>query len=304
MKNILVPIDFSACSYNAFDYACKLANATNIKQISLVHIIDEVQKKQENYKLTNRLFKHQKGEAKPSFEYLSVRDNNATTVLDEITELQLRLEEMVVKYALDAQTPDIQYINFDFYVQLGKTSDCITNLVAKQRFDLVVQGTKSGAYRLPSFSHSITADLVLQMYQPMLVVPEQVAFTVPKKIVFAMDYEKFDKRELYSLEAFAEQFDSELILLHFSPSKSYFTSEQFLTYRQLIVELQNYEKMRLELLESTNYMTKLNEFIERNQIDMLVMLSRKGYVDHPFAYDSFTRKVSLHTNIPLMVLHE
>ena len=66
-----------------------------------------------------------------------------------------------------------------------------------------------------------------------------------------------------------------------------------MTYRRLISGLQDYEKMRLVLLESNDYMTTLNEFIEEKQIDMLVMLSRKGYIDHPLAHNSFTKKVRL-----------
>ena len=122
------------------------------------------------------------------------------------------------------------------------------------------------------------------------------------KIVFAIDYEDYDGGTMYSLEAFADIFNAEAVLLHVNPDGSYFNVQHLENYKKTLYEIDNYDHLKFEFVGDPNIYTALENYIQENQSDIIAMKTRKSA--ETTSKESLTRKMVNHTAIPLLAFHE
>ncbi len=270
-KKILVPVDFSECSINALQYAVSLAKKMKGK-ILLIHSI--------NVPVTH-------GEI------------GAATIVSELSQ---GIEEDVNESFADLikKVPAIREVPYDTIIKSSFITDAVHSVSQSTGIDMIVMGTK-GAHGLEEMvMGSNTYSVIRDINIPVVAVPENASFKSVQRIVFASDYKKTAMESLEPLLAFARAFGSEIHVLHVSRGKE-ISSEEMDEAKKFERYLKNV-RHHYHFIEDDDLEKSIGEYVEKNKIDMISLMPRKHTVFEQIFGKTYSRKIILHTDMPLLAL--
>lgn len=270
MKKILVPTDYSDQARNAVEHAAQYAKAFNAG-IYLFHAF------------------HVPVPTMESTILLSLED------IETENEQRLKNEVTAVKNRHDL--PSIEPI-----CKVGFAEESIISTCSEKKCDLIIMGS-DGATGLQEFLIGTnTAGVIEKTQCPILVVPNESAFKVPKNIVFAYDYHDIPSRqELDLLFQIVEKFGSSIQILHIDQPDE----ETDLKKAASGVKVDHlFEGIKHEMffMQNDDVEEAILDFVKQKESDMVVMMPHKhGFFSRLF-HTSSTVKMSFHTNVPLLCL--
>lgn len=274
MKNILVPTDFSDRAENAALYAAALAKQFNATLI-LAH----------GYRMPH-------ADATMVERTGSAMEGRSSVDLDELVDILHRKEGL----------EDLRIETFHVYATV---TEVLEEALEKFEVDLIVMGTK-GSGGLNSIFGSNTAAAILQIKCPMLVIPENAQFSATKNILLATDYQMRAKDEtLRPLAQIAKAFESKVNVLTVNEEEDYEAFTEALEhlaneYKDAIGAAQ-YEQHHIHDLSVEE---GIEDFVTAHSVDLLVMVTHdRGFFSRLMNH-SHTKRMALHTEIPMLALHE
>ena len=273
MKLIIAPTDFSAISDNAIKYATDMANAMGCS-LMLVNI----------YQLPI------------SFSEVPL----VTISLDEIRKIS---EEKLVELKQNLETITDGKIKIYTESKLGEVGEEITKLTDTLSPFAIIMGTRgtTGAGRF--FMGSNTISVISKVGVPVFVIPPGVRFKPFRKIGLATDLrEVVDHTPVAKIRELVQFFNAELHVLnvdyhrkHFTPS----TPEETMHMDSLLAGM----NPLYDFIENKNIDEGLNDFAEKNDLDLVITLPKKHSMLERFFEKSITRELIHETHIPIMCIH-
>jgi len=276
MKTILVPTDFSPNANKALNYAAELAILSRAT-IIIIHITD----------LTHAAM-------------------NENVILPASIDKDIIHEANRELKVLAGITKDITggLVNYQLYN--GFVPDAIQYAAKENKADLIVMGTLGNAGIREKLFGSITAKVISHADIPVLAVPLLYEWTPAKKILLAINNFKESLGVLEPLTWMAS-------LLKATVQISIFTNENEATAVDLLqnkrdIELfcRNLKQEQPELnIEPTpiygqNFEEAIKSHIAKHHSDILVMITHKRNFIVSIFNKSMTKKMSYHTDIPLL----
>ncbi|WP_430402766.1 universal stress protein [Fluviicola sp.] len=273
-KKMLIPVDFSEISNNALEYAIQLAKKTN-SALHLLHAYDL------------QVFMYDPTQVSPA-EY------------DREKEILHELEKL--KKAILLKNPGLTVVH---HATLGVPVDEINAYSKKERIDLIVIGTQGAGYIQERILGSTTSLLIRSAKTPVIVIDKEVKFKNPKQIVLAADFQKTDhKKVLEPLKDLAKLYNSHICVLNVYPHVQLLPSlEEIPEGFRLDYYLKGIEHTFFSL-ESNQIVQSINQFITDHDIDMVAMIARKHSFFSRLFREPLTTKMSFHSRVPLLVLHD
>ena len=225
MKNILVPTDFSQCSANAYNYATMLAEHTGAT-IHLFYALD-----------------------------ISFNSGDSQGTRGDVQFMMQLLK--LTKARMNKLRKGSAFKNFKVneVVVMGSLTEKITEIIRKNKIDMVVMGTHGTSGMQQSFVGSNSEKVVRNADIPVLTVRDAVKNPMIKKIIFATDFSYETKIVLRSICAIAEMFDAELILA------KVVTQNDFETTHETELQIEDLRKKS----KMFNYSTKIYYAHSREQ---------------------------------------
>jgi len=279
MKNILFPTDFSPNANNALNFAVEIARKVNGNLI-LFHAYS-VQLIDPNM---------------PAEIYLSAYQEEEKTAKENLEKLSGR----IIEANKDASGKSL--FATDAIVTQGLVVDEVLSMIDEYKIDIVVMGTHGASGITELILGSNTASIIEKSPAPVLAIPHNADYKDLKNIVYAYDDIKSGLPSFRKLLEFAEIYDSDITLLHIIESSSN-TAELNKQEFEKIKQSVSYSKIRLELVKEENILEGINDYVNSNNVDMLVMaVKKKSLLDKIFSR-SLTKKMAYHTKIPLLALH-
>jgi len=274
MKTILVPTDFSDNAMNAINYSAEIALFTKAK-IILFHAfhIPTI----------------------PSdVPYVMPFDEIEKDALNALTKTK---ENIIHKYG--------KGLAIDCKATMGFAVDEINEMIHKLKIDLVIMGMNGGGYLSEKIVGSITTSLIRKAKCPVIAIGEHVKFKSIKKIVLACDYKKIDDISILEpLKEFIKLFKSHLYILNVnSEPGSMSSSEKSLGGAQLEHSFKELDHS-FNFIENENIVDGINQFVDANNVDMIVMIPRKHTWIENLFQERNTKHMAFHSHIPLLALHE
>ncbi|MCG8319577.1 MAG: universal stress protein [Cytophagales bacterium] len=273
INNILVPIDFSECSLNALRYALTMAKDFKAK-ITVIN----------GYKIP-----------------IPAADINYTfdpSIYDDYE------KEMKEKFSLlPGKIPELNMVEVEYKVEMAFPVEAVEQEISEKRIDLVVMGTKGASNLAEVVIGSNTFHVAKRATCPVLAIPENIKSRKINNIAIAVDLNHENKDlPLRMLIKIAEQYNAAVHFLHVSDKPSEIPYEQaweVLAYKKEFSDIENY----FHFIENKNIEEGINDYLDHNDIDMLVLLPKK----HPFFEKLFKRSVTrtmlLHAKIPLLTIN-
>lgn len=278
MKTILIPTDFSEDSWNALAYAVGMFRDKPCHWY-IVHV----------------------GNLRQS----SVKGNSFTLPSGPIvSSIKEKFDYLFQRIAQLTINPKHHFIALQDY---GNFVHVLRKTVEEKKIDLIVMGTKGASGIKETVVGSNTGDVITKVPCNLLVIPEKARLGIPVEIAFPTDYNIFYSHPI--LQTISEILDinkANLQVMHVSSRQKSLNplQKKNKAYLEDYLEELFAKSHSFHTLKGKNVKTAIETFTKTENIDMVVMVAKNLNFLQQLFFDSTIEKLSFHTTVPLMVLHE
>lgn len=287
MFKILVPVDLSEASKNACAYVMQLAAKLPQSQVLLLHSF---------------------------YDYLADADTTVPATEDiaaseAITERVLYRNETEAQEQFDALYHELKASATASQVQLehefvyGLAEEKIEEEVQRYRPDLLVLGTKGESDFMRSFFGTVTTKLVEDMRVPVLTVPQQYTGAAPAKALYATNFDKTDAHAISLVHNLLQPFKASLSCIHISDDDAEENQEKLRALQEKLRASASADDIRFMLLEEDDVADALQDFVKREQVNLLALTTHERGTFSSIFKPSLTKKLVLEVAVPLLVFH-
>jgi len=272
MNTLLVPTDFSAVADNALNYALNMASRYHL-DVHLVHIVQ-----------------------------LPIPTLDNALYLNVPVDLQEPAkEQMILKISkINELWPSVRV---ESRVELGHFLDSLERYSEEIKPVAVVMGITGEGTALDKMIGSNTILTMRSIKEPLLVVPIKAAFKAVDKLCFACDLQDVtNSTPIFAIREFALRFNAEIHLLNVDFENRHFTAETPVQLEALNSMFGDLD-IKFHFIDNENVEEAIHDFIEREKMDMLVMLPKKHSFFEGLFRKSQTKEMLYHSHIPILALH-
>ncbi len=268
MKRILVPIDFSAVSRDAAEYAAQLALKLGAS-IELLHVVTLASS-------STKLMNWKKLED----EMIRTAQENAKEFLENFR----------------------HPVNLNYTQRSGyPTQDVIEEFVKEQGIDLIVIGTHGASGLKKTLVGSNAASVINASSVPVLAIPAGYAFKGIQNIVYATSMTNLD-HEVKALAAFARNFDSLITIVHISERHS--GKRDFSNLKSILGRMAAYDKLQFEVIENARIEDGVSQMVEDQKPDVLAMFTHELDTYEKIFGKGVTRNIAFEVKVPLLAYNK
>lgn len=277
MKKILVPLDFSETSDNAFVYALEMAKLLKAELV-LLHTFD---------------LPVVDSQALP-FSYATIYDTIELSNFDHFKEKLPQLRAIAAERNLD-------HIPLNHLLMDGDLLYNIKKVVADEGVNMVVMGTNGAEGWLDTFMGTNTGSVITQVDVPVLSIPAEAHFDKIETIAFTTRFRPKDIEALNKVLSYAKKFNAKVKCLYVKTSTSDVTGE---TIKRWQSHFDDEENLAFFIIPDEDVKATIEDFLTNQSIDLLAMLTYKRNFFAELFTSSTTQKLSYHLKTPMLVLHE
>lgn len=274
-KNILLPTDFSDNAWSAVVYALKL------------------------YKNEDCTF-HFINSCKAETSHMSTLSNKLQRVMQE-TAMKDLLELKRLARIADANEKH----NFEIILSTQTLLDAIDSAVKTRNIDMVVMGTKGASKAKEFFFGSNTVSVLKKIKTcPVLAVPDEYNFEIPKQIAFPTDYNKnYGDNVLEPLKAISALHHSKIRILHIQEEKK-LSDTQHANITRLAKSLAAFDHSFHWMPDYDKKASVIIDFVQELEINILVMVNHKHSFIENIINEPVVKTIGFQPVIPFLVVHE
>jgi nucleotide-binding universal stress UspA family protein len=273
MKNILVPVDFSAASHNAAKYAIALAKPFDAR-VTLINVIPPA---------------------------VIIDDSVLAFVMTTQAEILESHKELMDK-EIEALSGN-DWIKIKGIVEEGSTSEVIQQIAKLKETDIIVMGMK-GKGKSNSVFGSTTTKVIRKSVFPVFVIPEKAEFKPIDSVTFASDFDDEIGLDRYSLLVdLSEKFKSQIYVLNVQENDYVMSVSEVLGKMNTNEAFSNLSH-EFHTMKERNVEEGINKFIETYPTDILAMVAHQHNFFERMVGKVHTKEMSYQTKIPLLVLQD
>jgi nucleotide-binding universal stress UspA family protein len=269
MKTIIACTDFSQSSFNACRYAAMLAQTLHCK-LTLFNL----------------------------FEAPIIHSNMGLYGYPDDVNITKQDSSRKINGLTQKLLKEFPELNIDQFFTSGSFKSELRKFIKSHYIEAAVLGLESKHKFSKSIFGSNGTDLIGKIKTPVIIVPQSYKKHKLLKVVLAVDNsEKIHKTTLHDFESILLKTKCELELLHvrtedevFNPSKTDLTI--------------NKKKLPIISVLAKDLQDGIKRYCIKNQIDMVVAISKKHSVFYNFFIESISKKIAFVAKVPVMIIHE
>ncbi|MFK7810532.1 MAG: universal stress protein [Saprospiraceae bacterium] len=275
-RKILVPVDFSPASRSAYLYAREMAKIFNCL-VEVVH----------------------------AYRVPYAGETVAALVAEagEVSIRKDRLKKFINNYHEEGEGRTLTKVEVRIDIREGDSVPVILQKSKDEEVFLTIMGT-AGKHLMGEYILGSVASAVAQRAKsPVLLIPENVSYRSFHSILYASNFESAQPKMLNEITNFANLFRAAIHFVHVQkPDKAdVFSATQNAIFEQLFDDREPGFAFHMETVASKSVVKGLNEYAEKKDIDLIVLVNRQnGFLDS-ITEDSTTKKMALDIKYPLMV---
>lgn len=270
MKTILVPTDFSENSIDALRYARAILEHTGGKLI----IVSAYEKP----------FSSQSA-------IRSLRNKLQDTAEKKMEELRERLK---------SEPSDVP---FEAFVREKNVVELILEAADHFDVDMIVMGTKGASGVEEVLVGSNTAAVVEKAKQPVLAVPKNAIFFGFKRAAFATDLAEGSTEAADKLAALTAPFNTIIDLVTVFPPGDVARTKGIENLQASLQAKYGGREIHSFLVANESVRDGLFDHLAQHASEAMVMLTRRRTLFQKLFDRSFTKKLTMHSEVPILVLH-
>ncbi|MEM1318622.1 MAG: universal stress protein [Bacteroidota bacterium] len=273
-KTIVVPIDFSEASQNAYLYATKVARVTG-SSIALLHVIDD--------------------SIEEDTELLEAQYQELEYYMNTFASLHTKQQYSGVAIGLNVKT----------VIERGEVLTTILRYAQHPSNSMVIMGA-TGTHASVNNTLGRTAYAVAQQAESLvLLVPKTYRFLQLERILYVSDYESADEEIIKQIVCFSRKFYADLNFLHIDQHLTQPKDYQLIK-KQLFKQLPySGQKPSFKIGSAKNHsiIKGIEEYALRKDIDLIVLVNQeRNYLD-TIMKKSLAADIVEHIQLPVLVYH-
>src|SRR5258705_9680190 len=275
MKTIIIPTDFSPVATNALHYGIEMAKTIHASLL-LLHVYN-----------------------------IPVSYSEVPLMLVSVEELQKNAEDKLTE--LEKEVEHITSGSLKIYTEarLGNLTDELQDISDRVHPFAIVMGTTgtSGIEKVLFGSNTLT--VIRHLAWPVICVPPGKTFGPGiRKIGFACDFRDVVKETpAQPIKEFTKAFNAELHVLNVDYHNQHFKPEAREESLLLHTMLED-AKPEYHFIEHKDIEEGINEFAEKNNLDLVISIPKKHKLLEGLFKTSSTKQLVFHSQIPVMCVHE
>ena len=269
MKNILVPTDFSDSSLNAIQYALSLAKVFDA-EVSILHAFYPGKELNTGYMID------------PEIE---------TKRREKLNEL----EKSLVAAELEKKAQGVK-VKSKFVLGFP-----IEEIVAHSRSgnQIIVMGTTGASGVIGRLFGSVASNVVQQAECPVLLIPSKTEFDSFGNVMYASDLAMLDDQVERLFIPWIEKFSMKIHVVHVRSE-----NEEKKEYERKIFDNVHPDYLVRKDLVNDKVVAALNEYAEQEEIELLVLSTRRKSFWENLVHASITKEMALKPSLPILILHD
>jgi len=280
MKSILLPTDFSENSWNAIEYALNLLKNTRCN-FYLLHVsrLNNMVSNDTPYILTQDAIED---------IYLKPAKSKLKEILKRIS-IELPKNENHRFFTLT---------DYNFFIE------SIRSQITEKKIDMIVMGTKGASGLQEYIIGSNAGDVIKKVHCTTLVIPENAKYKNLGEIAFTTDFEMgYDIQTLQPISDILNIENSSLRIVHINKKNGKLNNSQK-SNKGLLEDYFEDFKPSFHFLTNKRVEDAIQCFVESRDIDMMVMVAKNLNYFQQILFHTRVEKISYHTDVPFLVLHE
>jgi nucleotide-binding universal stress UspA family protein len=171
--------------------------------------------------------------------------------------------------------------------------------------DLVIMGITGKSSLAQVFFGSNTLKMAETKVCPVLIVPESAPFVPIKNVMLTSDFKKtFNTTPSVPIKAFLDAFHPQLHIVNVDEDHFISLTEEYEKEKQDLKKLFADYKPEFYFMRLYDVDEALNLFAETRNIDMIIVVQKdKSFIER-FFKSSRTKKLTYHSKMPILVVHE
>jgi nucleotide-binding universal stress UspA family protein len=216
-------------------------------------------------------------------------ENSRKGLLNEVEQLKMDFKNAKFTYDLKSFCGDLKY--------------GIKDAIKNYDIDLVLMGTNGAKGLQKLFIGSNASGIIANIGKPLIIIPDNEVVKPFKNIVLALDHnDEIQVSILKGLKLISDFYHSKVIALTVIPIGS--TDEVSLNKKYLKMK----EKLdssvdSFELVEGSNIIDEIRNYISQNNVDMLAVIPHKLDSLQKFFHTSISKEIAMRAEIPMMAIH-
>ena len=274
MKTILCPIDFSASSFSALEFAARLGDKLSAS-IELLHVITE-----------------------KDFDAILSEEDAGKDLEKKIELIRTKMEKLEQQIKKDIS----KNLNLHYTIKEGNLISLIIETENELYIDLIVMGTKGVSDIAEAYFGSNTLQVIKESSCPVFCIPEGTSINDLTRLVYAYDYQKEDVYALKEVITLAANLNATVDVVHIN-------NEESKEHAKHVLEPDKDIRTYFDS-PGVNFVYKyykgsvhdgLNQYLRENKVDILALLKKKRNFIAEIFHKSITQYFAYYTDIPVLV---
>ncbi|MEM9920284.1 MAG: universal stress protein [Bacteroidota bacterium] len=277
MKTLLVPVDFSAASHNAYLYARGMAHTMDA-MLKVVHVFS--------------------GTFEPEAALI------LTAGMGRAASLQKQLDDFVQRFPEQQEGKLLTQLKVETEVIHGQTVASIVEQSKQADVEMVVIATTGQGDVIDRLLGSVSSAVAQKVERPVVLVPPSVQYQPYKRIMYASNLESTYEEAIQQLVQFNQIFNAAVHFVHVvEEGKIYEEISEEIFGRLFANNDPGFSFSLTSMYNSQSVLDALERYAEQNEMELLVLVNRqRGFLNNLLG-NSMTKEMSKYTTIPLMVFH-
>lgn len=280
MKKILVALDYSPASKNAFEYALLLAKELKAT-LTLLNVVLPISNTGDF--------------PREIIDFAKANEQHRATTL---------LKRLTTYYPdKDADKFIKHNIKVDYLVKEGIFAPTIIQTAEALDCDLIIAGTKPGHSFSKMVWGSTVQELIRKTTIPTLIIPENYTYQAVRTIALATALERKDAAAIMWLRQFAIGLKAKVDSFFISELPYDLSDALEEVWESTSLPLEKGQPTRVKVIRKVSFKAGVNYYLENYPADILAMFIPKRTFINQLFHISKTQKMALNTNIPLLIYH-
>lgn len=287
IRRILVPVDFSEYSKNACLYALDLANKLKT-DIKIFHVYYA-----------------------PIIDLVPITDAYSVQVDMDINlrEMEENARKKLVSFVNDIKTAagkrGMKDIKISYSLREGIIEDEVAAMARTYKPGIIVVGTKGKGEKQTEIIGSVVSRICDKSRVPVLAIPEKSEFTSESKVgnvVYATEFDDSDFIAIRRLMNILSPFDVNIYCIHIAKDgKKSWDEAKMHSLKDYFKKVKKGVKIECDLLEGADIFKELEDYTEKNNIDLIAISNRKRGLIYRLFNPDIAKQLLLRSTMPLLI---
>jgi len=277
-RKILVPVDFSEESHNAYLYAREMVKAFNCI-IEVIHAF--------------------------KISYTGNTAIELTAELGKVKSIEKELKLFIENYPKEEEGTVLTKVEVVTTLKEGNPGIFVAKESEKEGVFMVIMGT-TGKHLLGDYMFGSVASSVAQNAScPVLLIPKNVAYVPFEDILYASSFESAEPEMITEITNFANLFRAAVHFIHIEKKgkEGDFSKVQKTIFEQLFKDGDLAFAFHMQSVPADSIVNGLHDYADKNGIDLIVLVNKKRDFFNSLMGNSTSKNMALDIKYPIMIYH-